>query len=167
MDYLEQVDSLRKKREALINEYRLENHEGNQIFEYFPIDNKWKVPVVLIHRTPKGIIKDYKIGYQLVGKADFKLETLQIKADLYNKENETESYHLGLKDMTSGNSSYDTGRFVPIIKENDQYFADFNLAFTPVCGHFDPKDSETYIACPNFRDKIAMRIEAGEKASEH
>lgn len=165
MDYSQQVNELRKKREDLINKYRHEYKIENQNFDYFPIDAKWKIPVSIIPRTPKGVIKDYKIGYQKVGRVDFKLDTLQVKADLYTIENQSDKYHIGLKDMTSGQGSYGTGRFVPILKEADHYFVDFNLAFTPVCGHVE--SDTAIIACPNFRDNLAFKIEAGEKTPTH
>ena len=96
MDYVEQIGTARKQREDLINQYRHENHQKDQIFEYFPIEPKWKISVMITHRTPKGIVKDYEIPYQLIGKVDFKIELLKTKADLYQIVNENEKYYLGL-----------------------------------------------------------------------
>lgn len=102
----------------------------------------------------------------MIGKIEFEIESLQTKADLYQIENEHKKYYLGLKDMTTSKSSYGTGRFIPIIKENDQFFVDFNLAFTPVCGHLS-SSKDKLIACPMFRDSISFIIEAGEKIHPH
>ena len=63
MNFVERIGIARKQREDLINQYRHENDEKDQIFEYFPIDPKWKISVVIAHRTPKGIVKDYEIPY--------------------------------------------------------------------------------------------------------
>ena len=103
---------------------------------------------------------DYDIKFIRMGKIDFTLLNNPLKLDLYQVENQ-DDYYIYLKDGTSGKTSYGLGRFVPILKEEEDYFVDFNLAFTPACGHVEGS------ACPWARESTGIAIEAGEKAQKH
>lgn len=101
---------------------------------------------------------DHSIKFIRIGKIDLTLERNPLKLDLYQIENENESFFIYLKDGTSGKGSYGLGRFVPVLKNDNDYIIDFNLAFTPACGHIEGS------ACPWARESTGIAIEAGEKA---
>jgi uncharacterized protein (DUF1684 family) len=148
------------KREERINDFK--KVEEKEVFEYYPIDEKWKIPGEITLRKPKEGMIDYKINFIRIGKIDFVLERNPLKLDLYKEDtSDDETYYIYLKDATSGKTSYGLGRFVPVIKENEKHFLDFNLAFTPACGHIEGS------ACPWARESTAIAIEAGEKAVMH
>ena len=104
---------------------------------------------------------DYSIKFIRVGKIDLTIENNPLKLDLYQIENESEKYFIYIKDGTSGRGSYGLGRFVPVLKDGPNYEIDFNLAFTPACGHVEGS------ACPWARESTGIAIEAGEKAELH
>ena len=104
---------------------------------------------------------DYSIKFIRIGKLDVEIEKNPLRLDLYQIENQNDKYYIYLKDGTSGRTSYGLGRFVPIIKDENDFFVDFNLAFTPACGHIEGS------ACPWARESTGIAIEAGEKAELH
>ena len=145
----------------MINSYRKDNGQEPEHFEYFPIDSKWKYPSSITLRKPKPGMIDHSLQFVRIGKLDVEIEKNPLKLDLYQIENENDKYFIYLKDGTSGKTSYGLGRFVPILKEQENYFVDFNLAFTPACGHIEGS------ACPWARESTGIAIEAGEKAEFH
>ena len=146
----------------MINEYRKSNGQTQENFEYYPIDEKWRVQGTLSLRKPKEGMIDYSIKFVRVGKIDLDLSHNPLKLDLYQIEEKPEDYYIYIKDGTSGKTSYGLGRFVPVLKDNNEnYYVDFNLAFTPACGHVEGS------ACPWARESTGVSIEAGEKAEMH
>ena len=158
LDYNLFIESYRKKREDMINAFRKENDQENENFLYFPIEPKWRTEGEVVIRKPKDGMIDYKINFVRIGKINFSLENNPQKLDLYQIENQPDEYFIYLKDATSGKDSYGLGRFVPIIKEKDKFIIDFNLSFTPACGHVEGS------ACPWARESVPIPIQAGEKA---
>ena len=161
MDYTTQIKNLRLKREELINGYRKANGQEEETFEYFPIDEKWRFQGSISLRKPREGMIDYTIKFVRIGKIDVEISHNPLKLNLYQIEEQNDNYYIYIKDGTSGKTSYGLGRFVPILKENDNFFIDFNLAFTPACGHIEGS------ACPWARESTGIAIEAGEKATLH
>ena len=159
MSYSNLIDTLRKNRENEINAIKKKYKESNEQFHYFPIDEKWKLPANIYIRSPKDGVKDYETVYQKIGKVEIKFHDNQFSFNLYSLENQGQ-YFICLRDLTSTEfkTSYSVGRFVPIFKDNNSFFIDFNLAFAPVCGHLIK-----VVPCPMIRDEINIKIEAGEK----
>lgn len=108
-------------------------------------------------------MNDYEISFTRIGKINFSLENNEHTLNLYqaNNESDGDNMYIYLKDGTSGKTSYGVGRFVKVVKEDDTYFVDFNLAFTPVCGHVGTS------ACPWAQESSPVLIEAGEMAKKH
>ena len=158
MSYESEVEKHRKLREDLIKGYQKAASEEETSFNYFPIDKKWKVPAEVIIRKPKEAMEDYKIKFKRIGKITFDL--LDNNHKLFNlfkvDDDLKEEFYIYLKDGTTGKSSYGVGRFVKVLKEDDHFFVDFNLSFTPACGHIGAT------ACPWARESSPVSIEAGE-----
>ena len=163
LDYTAHISNLRNEREKIINQIRQENGQEEEKFDYYPIDEKWKIQVESVKlRKPKEGMTDYNLKFTRVGKIDFTLQNNNpLKLDLYQLESDNKNYYVYLKDGTSGKTSYGLGRFVPVLKLDEEYFIDFNLAFTPACGHVEGS------ACPWARESTGVAIEAGEKAEKH
>lgn len=162
MDYTTQITDLRTRREQIINDFRKEKGQDEEHFEYYPIDERWKLVGNVTIRKPREGMEDYSIKFSRVGKIDVDFGNNNLlKFNLYQIENEEDSLYIYIKDGTSGISSYGLGRFIPVFKEKDSYSVDFNLAFTPACGHVEGT------ACPLTRESTGVAIEAGEKAERH
>lgn len=161
-NYDEFITEQRKRREELINSYRAEQEEEPTTFEYFPISTDWRVKVTDFKtRKPKPAMADYKTTFVRIGNIRFTLKGQGEKFDLVQEEGNEEALYIYLKDGTTGKSTYGLGRFVPVFKEEEEYFVDFNLAATPACGHVEGA------ACPWAKESTTTPIEAGEKASKH
>lgn len=161
MSYETIINDQRVLRENLIRDFQKENgEEETNSFTYFPVDEKWRVSAEITIRKPKEGLKDHKLTFTRIGKLGFSLQDIAHKFDLYQIENEPDDKYIYLKDGTSGKNSYGVGRFVQVVKDGGKTFVDFNLAFTPACGHL------TASACPWARESSTISIEAGEKSVE-
>ena len=157
MSYDKNVSSLRSQRKEIINNYRETINEGTENFKYFSIDSEWKIQTNLIFRKPKDEFNDFKINFLRVGVVDFSFRGVQKKLSLFQSNNNYQKFFIFVKDKTSGNSTYDRGRFVPVIQENDNYYLEFNVAYAPACAH-----TKATNLCPNSIEKIELEIKAGE-----
>ncbi|MFW9995651.1 MAG: DUF1684 domain-containing protein [Candidatus Odinarchaeota archaeon] len=154
-----QVAELRHKREELINSFLTgQNAPPVKAFEYFPIDEKWRMKGEVKIRKPKPGPVDFKIKYLKIGIINITIAGQPHKFALYQVENELENLYIFIKDGTSGKSTYGLGRFISVIKKGDEYFVDFNAAFTPACGYVEGA------GCPFTMESTTAIIEAGEKA---
>ena len=168
MNYDAEIVSLRKIREKFVNDFRKTNNEGQGSFEYFNIDQKWLIPVEISLRSIKDGPKDYQTIFQKVGVADIKVGEVSKKLGLYKRTNHKITnfeYYLFNKDKTTRKTSYPTGRFIPVIQKNEdntKFFADFNLAYSPMCAHTDQT-----IFCPTATEDLEIPVEAGEKYIIH
>jgi uncharacterized protein (DUF1684 family) len=159
MEYKIFINEERALREKLIKEFQKDRGDKETPFKYFPIDEKWRIPAKIDFRKPKVGINDYEIKFKKVGKVSFELQGNFHKFNLYQTEDDlTDGYYIYIKDGTSGTKTYGVGRFIRVVKgSDDQYYVDFNLSFTPACGHLDAS------ACPWAQESSPVLIEAGEQ----
>lgn len=126
--------------------------------EYFPVSSKWCYKANIKLNKDELAFKDYNEQYKLVGRLSFENEDLSGRVKIFQNLNDNELY-IYVKDMTSGLSTYPSGRFSRIIKEKETYFVDFNTAYAPACAHLKENTP-----CPRPQDKdLPIRVEAGEK----
>ena len=162
MVYEDFIKEQRSKREHVVREFQNKTSSEETEFTYFPTDEKWRISAEIIKRKPKEGMNDHEIKFTRIGKIVFSIQNNEHNFNLFQSDQEPEgdNLYIYLKDGTSGKTSYGVGRFVKVIKENDSYFVDFNLAFTPVCGHVSTS------ACPWAQESSPVLIEAGEKAEK-
>lgn len=161
-DITAQITELRKKREDLINSYRAKQNQSPTDFDYYPIDPSWRIEGQVKIRKPKPAMVDFQLKFVKIGVIKLEIQEQQCRFALYEVENEPENNYIFIKDGTSGKSTYGLGRFVRVVKDNDNYFIDFNLACTPACGFVEGA------GCPFTMESTSIEIEAGEKApSDH
>jgi uncharacterized protein (DUF1684 family) len=160
MNYIEQIVSLRKIREEEINTIKTTYGEEKEKFEYYPIDEKWKIPAIITLRKPKNPILDFENIYEKIGVAKVEFFKQAYPFTLFKLQNEENKYYICLRDGTSGKTTYPVGRIIPILKEQENFYAECNLAFAPVCGHLTK-----VVSCPMISDSLAIAIEAGEIAT--
>lgn len=67
---------------------------------------------------------------------------------------------LGFTDETTGDKTYDTGRYIDVLENSDNhYIIDFNMAYNPYCA-YNPRYS---CAIPSEENHLPFAIRAGEK----
>lgn len=160
-EYTQLIETYRKNREDIVNNIREKQHLNPIDFEYFPISEEWRVSCTIIMRKKaKEGFTDYQDEYERIGKVKFQIKgTEQPSVQLYRLKN-TEKLFIFVRDLTSGQTTYSSGRIVPIFqaKEASDGLIDFNLASNPLCAYI------AGAACPLASDSIFYSIEAGEKA---
>ena len=158
-DYEKFVESYRRKREQQVNDIRKAQGLASMEFEYFPISEEWLVECeITLRKKHKEGFTDYKDVYERVGKVKFQIKGREQPAMHLYLLKDTGDYFLFVRDLTSGQTTYGSGRIVPIFTKNGKVTIDFNLASNPLCAYV------TGAACPLASDSIFYSIEAGEKA---
>jgi uncharacterized protein (DUF1684 family) len=132
--------------------------------EHFPVSAKWRV-VARLERLPEGHVVE--LGYEggsverceAPGAAVFEMGGVTHRVEPVFTPDRKRLY-LVFRDETARDATYGAGRFLYApLPVADQVLLDFNQAFSPPCA-FTP-----YSACPltPFQNRLALRIEAGEK----
>jgi len=145
------------------SEYR-RNFRG---IEYFPARPEYRVAARFV-AEPRTVAILNVLGqtenYPSPGYAVFRLEGKELRLRPYLEEpGDTHLFYV-FRDQTSGKETYGGGRFLYSDMPRDgQVVLDFNRAYNPPCS-FTP-----YATCPlpSPENRLAIRIEAGEKKYEH
>jgi len=67
---------------------------------------------------------------------------------------------LGFTDKTSGTESYPAGRYIDLVKNNDDFYVvDFNKAYNPYCAY----NAKFSCAIPPLENDLPIAVTAGEK----
>jgi uncharacterized protein (DUF1684 family) len=137
--------------------------------EYFPIDPAWRVEArYRAYPEPRPIAVPNVLGsdFQMIvpGEVSFELRGEPVTLlPLLDKPDDKELFFI-VKDGTSGQESYGACRYLySELGPDDTVTLDFNLLYNPPCA-FTP-----YATCPlpPPENRLAVRIEAGEKAPAH
>ena len=139
-----------------------------QGIDAYPVDTKWLVEAKLEPQKDKkipivnilGMVEDTPSPGTLV----FTIDGKTYRLDPVLEQGETD-YFIIFGDQTNGKETYGAGRYVyasPPGPDN-KVIVDFNKSYNPPCV-FSP-----YATCPlpPKQNKLALRIEAGEKKYEH
>ncbi|MBK6935910.1 MAG: DUF1684 domain-containing protein [Chitinophagaceae bacterium] len=171
-----------------IKEYQLkyvEEHEvvkGNdkKKIQFFAADEKFKVTARAehIYESPwfkmetsgkeKKVYRVYAILYFTLNDTVAKLNVYQSQKLMGIKEY-AESLFIPFTDLTSGDESYDNGRYLDLTihdLESGSYTIDFNKAYNPYCAYI----SGIYnCPVPPKENNLSIAIRAGERryAAEH
>ncbi|WIV66016.1 DUF1684 domain-containing protein [Natrialbaceae archaeon AArc-T1-2] len=145
--------------------------------EYFDPDPDYRVTAtVAVHDDPEPVPMDTTSGrevrYVRVATLEFDLErddpdledgAFEIHA--YQQERpEEEPYFVPFRDKTTGQQSYEGGRYMELeadrdLETGDEIVLDFNLAYTPFCAY-----SETFdCPLPPEENWLEVAIAAGER----
>ena len=149
-----------------------EDFESFLELEFYPIDLKYYVEAILV-RTPDEkpflmpTTTDRLPEYVKYGEAHFKIDSRDLKLELYQSTNheEEEGYEdylfLPFTDLTSGDGSYGGGRFLDVrIPKKNTLILDFNKAYNPYCAY----NKEYSCPIPPRANDLLVRIEAGVKS---
>jgi uncharacterized protein (DUF1684 family) len=145
------------------SEYR----RGFRGIDYFPASEQYRVAARFVSEASEIPILNV-IGqterYPSPGYAVFRLHGQEVKLRPYLEEPDAKQLFYVFRDLTSGKETYGGGRFLySAFPRDGQVTLDFNRAYNPPCS-FTP-----YATCPlpPAENRLAVRIEAGEKKYEH
>jgi len=148
----------------------LEEDQTNfQGLHYFPIDLSLRFvgPIILYKNAEpdtivgtKGDLRPaLKYGYFAFIYKDQSYE-LQIYQMVPNDTTREKYLFLGFTDQTTGNETYNTGRYIDLVELPDgDYVVDFNLAYNPYCA-YNPRYT---CAIPPSENKLPFKVRVGEK----
>jgi uncharacterized protein len=136
---------------------------------YFPVDESLRFEGLQLEPYSGGDPASFRIPTSdgrlrpalRAGLFRFSIDGAQHTLTGYTFESESsESVFVPFLDLTSGQETYDAGRYLDLFPEDDGTYAlDFNLAYHPSCV-YDPRFS-----CPltPAENRLPIRIEAGER----
>ena len=125
-------------------------------FDFVVEPEEFETQEVVEMQTSTGDIASY-IRW---GKVTFEVEGQQADLTLF-KDVDGEDFFLPFADATSGEDTYDAGRYIdPHILEDGKVVVDFNQAYSPYCAY-----NEQW-SCPltPFENRLKVPIKAGEKS---
>lgn len=141
-----------------------------ETLEYFSPDRTYHVEAtVRRHDEPEQLELEtsdgWTIEYSRVITFEFELDGEAYELHGYKQELDDPTIFVPFSDETTGEETYDGGRYMELeperdLADGDQVTIDFNLAYSPFCAF-----SETF-SCPlpPAENHLDTRIEAGEQA---
>lgn len=137
--------------------------------EYFPIDPAWHTLARFEAYTPAREITIMNIlGLEqkmlAPGALVFDKDGRSWRLDAIDEDPQSDELFVMFADGTTGRETYGAGRFLYVPRPRDGTVAlDFNRAYNPPCAFND------FATCPlpPPQNKLALRIEAGEKKYQH
>ena len=141
---------------------------------YFPPDRKYAVPAeleifpnietfkVFTTRKEERLYHRYAfVNFKLEGKP-YRLTAFKFSLD--KNDPESNILFIPFSDATSGNETYEVGRFLEIPESNGKEFTlDFNRCFNPLC-NYSPGFN---CPIPPLENHLEIPIKAGEKTYPH
>ncbi len=137
--------------------------------QYFPIDPKWRVTAKFVPYNPPKKIPILNVLGMLQdepspGTLEFQVNGKTYRIDPITEQGSDELF-LIFADQTTGKETYGAGRYLytPQAGPDGKVLIDFNKAYSPPCAF------TAYATCPlpPPGNKLAVRIEAGEKYSKN
>lgn len=180
--YLEEIENFRKEKDSTFkyspdSPFTRDTTVKFTGLKYFDVDPdfifksklyRYAIPETVIVLGTKGEKRtQIKYGYFLFrykGKT-FKINVYKYPENVIKNGREYLKNYLAVwfRDLTTGNETYEVGRYLDVEDESPDpdflYTLDFNRAYNPYCA-YTPLYS---CAIPREEDFINLRIEAGEK----
>ena len=133
--------------------------------EYFPIRTDWVFNARFEPYEPRRHIKIINIlgmeeNMDSPGALVFDKDGREWRLDTILEEPDADELFVMFADATSGKETYGAGRFMYLELPQDGYVkVDFNKAYNPPCAFND------FATCPlpPFQNRLALRVDAGEK----
>ncbi|ELY90576.1 hypothetical protein C483_10966 [Natrialba hulunbeirensis JCM 10989] len=154
-----------------------EERDEFEALEYFDPNPEYRVTAsAAVHDDPEVVLMDTTTGREMrylrvatlefdLERADEELENVSTSLAAYQLESPNqEPYFIPFRDKTTGQQSYEGGRYMELaadrdLETGDELVVDFNLAYTPFCAF-----SETYdCPLPPKENWLDVTIPAGER----
>ncbi len=147
------------KDAPISNERQLKN------IQYFPINMDYRVDATIERfkefKTLEMVTnQNEKVNYIYYATLSFELFDEAYQLILFQNQENVTDFFLPFGDLTNGDSSYGTGRYLNVkVSENKLIELDFNKAYNPYCAYNDN------FSCPipPKENRLNVKIEAGEK----
>lgn len=166
------TESIKAYQKIYIDSHEVVKGKDKKQFHFFPINNNYNVSAYFERKydtigftmnTSAGTVK-YFYKY---GRLDFMIDGKECLLYVYQGKDlmQTEQYKdylfVPFTDLTTGNESYGSGRYLEFYKkeiENDRLQLDFNKAYNPYCAY------ATGYKCPipPRENRLIVPIKAGE-----
>ncbi|WP_049928852.1 DUF1684 domain-containing protein [Halopiger goleimassiliensis] len=145
--------------------------------DYFDPDPDYRVQATAtVHDDPEVVLMDTTAGREMrylrvatlefdLSRGDEELQDGTFELDAYRMESpEDEPLFVPFRDKTTGQQTYEGGRYMELaperdLEDGDEIIVDFNLAYTPFCAY-----SETFdCPLPPEDNWLEVAIPAGER----
>lgn len=173
-EWLEELRRMRAEKDSFFAEHRQspippDERDAFDGLSYFDPDERFFVEATVErHEDPETVELDTSDGrtieYQRVLTFQFELDGEPYSLHGYKQDADSETIFVPVLDRTSGDETYEDGRYMELeperdLETGDQVTIDFNLAYSPFCAY-----SETF-SCPlpPAENHLEVAIEAGEK----
>lgn len=137
--------------------------------ETFPVSDAWSInarfePYVPAHQVTIMNVLGLEQQIPSPGAVVFEKDGRSWRLDTLDEDPSSDALTLMFADATSGRETYGAGRFLEVPRpSNGSVQVNFNRAYNPPCAF------SSFATCPlpPPQNKIALRVEAGEKRYEH
>src|SRR5688572_5150715 len=166
-------DSLNDFQQAYVKNHGVVKGNDKKLLQFYPVTATYRVQarVERIYEAPwfkmETSGKEKQI-YRVYAVLHFKLRDTLLKLHVYQSQRlmEVKEYadylFVPFTDMTSGNESYDNGRYIDLTiadLEPGTYFIDFNKAYNPYCAYVS---GQYNCPVPPRENDLSVSIRAGE-----
>jgi uncharacterized protein (DUF1684 family) len=166
-------DSLHSYIDDYVQHHDVVKGDDKKYFQFFPIDESYRVVADFEKaKDSKWFLIETsgheKKMYRVYGTVSFTIHDTLVRLNLYQSQNlmadpEYKDYLvLMFTDGTSGNESYDVGRYLDFTLtdiKNNKVIIDFNKAYNPYCAYTKGYNCPI----PPRDNNISISIRAGEK----
>jgi uncharacterized protein (DUF1684 family) len=167
------ADSLNQFRQEYIANHEVVTGDDTLYFRFFPVDEKYRVRADFRRAANSQWFSMETTGstrkiFRVYGTLVFSINDTAAKLNVYQSQSlmNTDEYsdHLFLPftDLTSGEGSYDGGRYLDLVIGDivdDKVLIDFNKAYNPYCAYVDGKYN---CPIPPRENQLEVAIPAGE-----
>ncbi len=156
-------------REAYVESHEVVKGEDRKALHFFPINPRYRVQATF-EKVENGAWIEFKTStpmkqvYRVYGTASFRINDTLVKLNIYQSQmllgvDQYKDYlFLPFTDLTTGNESYETGRYIDL-KMGDinkgSVTIDFNRCYNPYCAYragyscpIPPKENALPVAIP-------------------
>ncbi|WP_338768084.1 DUF1684 domain-containing protein [Bernardetia sp. ABR2-2B] len=142
-------------------------YDDRKTFEglnYYPIDSSYyAVAMLTLQQDPKVVKLKTSQGkdrnFKVYAKADFKLKGKPLSLDIYKAIEDGDGFSILFTDQTSGETTYEVGRYVDVEVNGLRAILDFNRAYNPYCIY----DKKYDCPIPPEGSHLNIEVKAGEK----
>jgi len=166
-------DSVQSYIEGYVKDHEVVKGDDKKYFQFFPIDESYRVVANFEKaKDSKWFLIETsgheKKMYRVYGMVSFAIHDTLERLNLYQSQNlmadpEYKDYLvLMFTDGTSGNESYDAGRYLDFTLsdiKNNKVIIDFNKAYNPYCAYTRGYNCPI----PPKENNVSIPIRAGEK----
>jgi uncharacterized protein (DUF1684 family) len=167
-------DSMSSYQASYVQNHEVVTGTDKELFRFFPVDEKYRITALFEKKndskwftmetsgTIRKIFRIYGVLRLVINDTSVKLNVYQSQ-NLMNSEEYKDQLFLPFTDLTSGEETYDAGRYIDLIIGDivdNKVVIDFNKAYNPYCAYVSGKYN---CPIPPRENELPVAILAGEK----